>query len=315
MKAVHPPFFREVLPAVHLLSQLNFKKSLSALISDWVIVASTTTFALQTSSLLIDIISIFIIASRQHALFILMHEGAHQRLSKNSTLNEFLSDFFAAYPLFIKTNGYRLNHLAHHKYLNTDSDPDWVRKGKSPDWTFPKEKEKFGWLLFRNLVGFGIIEMFMTVIVLSDIRFTDFLKNIRKTYLTHLLRLSYYSILALTVTGFDLWIEFVCFWLVPYFVLLPLFNRVRSIAEHFGLKNEHSLNQSRNVRGSRLQNFFFGPHQVNFHLDHHLFPSVPFYNLPELNKVLQTHKSYREQGHFTTQYVGKNSVVSEVTKP
>jgi fatty acid desaturase len=29
-----------------------------------------------------------------------------------------------------------------------------------------------------------------------------------------------------------------------------------------------------------------GPHGINYHLEHHLYPSVPFFNLPALSRQL-----------------------------
>jgi fatty acid desaturase len=33
--------------------------------------------------------------------------------------------------------------------------------------------------------------------------------------------------------------------------------------------------------------FFFAPKQVNYHLEHHLYPSIPFYYLPRVHAVLR----------------------------
>jgi fatty acid desaturase len=28
------------------------------------------------------------------------------------------------------------------------------------------------------------------------------------------------------------------------------------------------------------------PHEVNYHIEHHLYPSIPFYNLPHCHRAL-----------------------------
>ena len=30
------------------------------------------------------------------------------------------------------------------------------------------------------------------------------------------------------------------------------------------------------------------PHKVNYHIEHHLYPSVPFYNLPECHREMKS---------------------------
>ena len=47
------------------------------------------------------------------------------------------------------------------------------------------------------------------------------------------------------------------------------------------------LTSSRNVVPSRLERLLFGLHDSYLHLDHHLYPRVPFYNLLLLHDVLR----------------------------
>jgi fatty acid desaturase len=50
------------------------------------------------------------------------------------------------------------------------------------------------------------------------------------------------------------------------------------------------------------------------HLDHHLFPYVPWYRLPELHRRLLADKEYQAHAHLNTGYmVGRKSVMADVT--
>jgi fatty acid desaturase len=54
----------------------------------------------------------------------------------------------------------------------------------------------------------------------------------------------------------------------------------------------HPLTQTRTVTSNRVLSFF--NLNLNYHIEHHLFPSMPWYNLPKLHALLQD--EYREAG-------------------
>ena len=53
-----------------------------------------------------------------------------------------------------------------------------------------------------------------------------------------------------------------------------------------------------------LERIFLAPKNVNYHIEHHFFPSVPFYRLPELHAILMSKPGYREGAHVTHTYWG-----------
>jgi fatty acid desaturase len=54
---------------------------------------------------------------------------------------------------------------------------------------------------------------------------------------------------------------------------------------------------------SFLERIFLAPNNVNYHLEHHLYPSVPFFQLPRLHALLCAKPEFR-QAHMTRGYVG-----------
>ena len=77
-------------------------------------------------SLITFLISSLIIGTRQFALVILMHDGAHNLISKNKKINDFISQWLCAFPMMTETDTYRTYHLKHHKHTETDLDPDKI---------------------------------------------------------------------------------------------------------------------------------------------------------------------------------------------
>ena len=73
-------------------------------------------------------------------------------------------------------------------------------------------------------------------------------------------------------------------WLIPG-VLVGYISAVRALAQHALTMPGDPLTASRSVRSNRFVAFLLL--NENFHLEHHLFPEVPSYNLPRLRELLR----------------------------
>jgi fatty acid desaturase len=82
-------------------------------------------------------------------------------------------------------------------------------------------------------------------------------------------------------------------WVYPMCVA-ALLGSVRGWAEHMMTCAGHPLTQTRTVTSNALVSFFMC--NLNYHLEHHLFPAIPWYNLPRLHALLQ--EDYRRAGSF-----------------
>jgi len=79
--------------------------------------------------------SAIFVGAGQHHLGVLGHEGSHRTLFRNRWLNEQASDWLCMYPLFTTTYMYRLQHLAHHQFVNDpDRDPNVVQMRATDTW-------------------------------------------------------------------------------------------------------------------------------------------------------------------------------------
>ncbi|MGL6096979.1 MAG: fatty acid desaturase family protein [Fimbriiglobus sp.] len=96
------------------------------------------------------VISIVLVGAGQHQLSGLAHEGVHHILFRNRYLNDLASDLLTMFPVFGATHLYRLQHLAHHQFVNDpDRDPDVSQLIASGHWqNFPLAAREF----VRNLV-------------------------------------------------------------------------------------------------------------------------------------------------------------------
>ncbi len=101
----------------------------------------------------IGAVAIVLIAAGQHHLGVLGHEGSHRTLFRNRLLNEVASDWLCMFPIFTTTYMYRLQHLAHHQFVNDpDRDPNVVQMRATDTW--PN-----GPLSARGLIGY-VLKLF-----------------------------------------------------------------------------------------------------------------------------------------------------------
>jgi fatty acid desaturase len=97
--------------------------------------------------ILVSVPAIVLIGAGQHRLITLGHEASHYMLFRNRWLNELASDCLCMFPLFSVTHNYRLQHLAHHQYVNDpERDPDLAFMRESGhEHHFPMPRLRFWW--------------------------------------------------------------------------------------------------------------------------------------------------------------------------
>ena len=90
--------------------------------------------------------------------------------------------------------------------------------------------------------------------------------------------------------------------------------RLRTIGEHLAIPNKTELDASRHTEGSLIERLSIAPLNINYHVEHHLFPSVPFYNLPKLYEVLKHNKNFQEHILFNKTYLGfkENELLGQI---
>src|SRR6516225_5469490 len=101
----------------------------------------------------VTIAAIVLVGAGQHQLTGLAHEAAHHILFKSRFLNDLASDWLCMFPLYSSTQHYRLQHLAHHQFVNDPlRDPDISQLQTSGHWlNFPLGKGVFLKTLLKQL--------------------------------------------------------------------------------------------------------------------------------------------------------------------
>ncbi len=271
-----------------------------AMVIDWAVIAAAIYLGIRFWNPLVYFLAVLVIGARQHALAILMHDATHFRFLKNRKMNDAITNFFTMYPLFTSIEKYRHNHLAHHNHLNTDHDPDWVAKLTKREFEFPKTKQAFMWTLVTYMTlyqGFLDAAWFFK-------RFGPGKKKKGQGDENKPLKTVFFIVLIAGLTLVGGWKYYLLFWVIPYLTSFFMFQYIRSVAEHYGeLSYDNLLTSTRTVKTNWIERFLIAPHNVGYHLEHHLYPGVPFYHLPKLHQTLMTDDFYNKEAHVTQGYM------------
>ena len=83
-------------------------------------------------------------------------------------------------------------------------------------------------------------------------------------------------------------IVYVAFWFVPQLTVWRVMNRLRSIAEHGGLRADDDRRiATHSVVQHPIARFYLVPYNIGFHLAHHVDAGVPFRHLPKYHAMLR----------------------------
>ncbi|MFQ3207199.1 MAG: fatty acid desaturase [Glaciecola sp.] len=258
------------------------------------------------------LLSIILLANRQLGIAILMHDAAHHLLFKNKRLNNLIGQILCGAPVIAGLHDYRTYHLKHHKDAGTQNDPDY------PNYkNYPVTHTSFLRKIARDLSGItGIKNLWALLLMNAGTLSYDFVYKNKEPKQA----LSFAKVLINLVKG--LWLPILCnlmlwsilfslgyaylyvLWVAAYFTFYQLFLRIRNAAEHGAvpdLLNTEPRKHARTTAASWWERLTVAPNYVNFHLEHHLRPSVPCYRLKAFHQYLVT-KGYYNDTHIAQGY-------------
>lgn len=247
--------------------------------------------------MLMCITALVILAGRQLALAILMHDASHSSLFKTRWFNDHLVDWLCAKPIWNDLHKYRPYHVRHHAKTSTEDDPDLSLVAG-----FPTTRASITRKFMRDIVGItgfkfvlGRIMMDLGLIewtVANDVKKIPQQGRPWQDYPLTFIKNSYGAILTnaaiLGVLGAAGHPKLYGLWMLAYVTPFPLLIRIRSMAEHAGMeKSASALTHTRTTRAGWIARALVAPIRVNFHMEHHLMASVPYFRLPKMHQMLR----------------------------
>jgi fatty acid desaturase len=104
----------------------------------------------------------------------------------------------------------------------------------------------------------------------------------------------FYAAVAVALTLAGAWRGFALYWLVPFCTWHIAVQYIRLVCEHSAVRSEdEDYRVTRTTIPTFLETLFVLPKNVGYHLEHHWYPSVPFYNLPKFHERLMREARYR----------------------
>jgi len=286
--------FRKALPKelVQDLSRVLPLRSAWSVLQEVLVLAALIAIALSWWTPWVVLPCIILIGTRQHALFVLAHESAHYRLFERRWLNDAVGRVCATVQgLSMRT--YRVIHRLHHNNLYTELDPDTALHGG-----YPRGKIYLVKKLAKDLTGFTAWKTYayflggapalntqtnVAIRPLDDTsaKLREEARSDRNTVIAvHLILLVFFF-----STGHL--VEYLVLWILPLVTVVQAILRLRAIAEHGATTDFSSpLTAARTNLVPSWLGWLLFPHNVNYHIEHHLYASVPQYNLPALHREL-----------------------------
>lgn len=221
----------------------------------------------------------------------IIHSSDHGGLFNDTAMNAAFGNFASSFLGYARA-GHQLSHQQHHIHLNTERDSDRI-------WGRPDESvAEMRALMLKDLTMVTALQ-----------RLLQYSQTDRKTYevspwkklsiafvlqaarsmwlvaITQLALLAYYS--ATIGPAYYFLVYF-----LPIVTLYPAQIRMRTAVEHafdegYVPANLDAVWVTRSTDANVIERFLFAPLDIPYHFEHHLLPSVPYYNLSKLRRILE----------------------------
>lgn len=263
------------------LSRLSPAKPLLDAARLWLQILTAWGLAAALHTWWICLVAAVFVGNRYYSLYIIGHDGLHRRLHDRRVLNDLCNDLLVLAPLGVVTRLNRRNHMTHHVTLHCERDPDAFKYQSRDRMT----QLQYLW----SLTGVPYV-----VSAVSNV----FGKRRHASGDTehHTLRdliiilLWQALLLALLSRLFGWWGYFLMWW-APVYVFTFAADLARVFCEHSVPGTRRIALHERLVtfEANPLELALFAPMNMNHHAAHHLWPAIPYYNLPRATQRMRAH--------------------------
>ena len=283
-------------------------QGLRMLMVNWGLIAGSFAIVMAWPGVTSVALALVVLGGRHLGIGILMHECAHRSLTESRTLNEWIGQWLCAAPAFADLGVYRAYHMTHHVKTGTPEDPDL------PNYAgYPVGRASMARKFMRDLLGLTGLKAAATLAVLyahaepAKLKFgyaykkmdssadsatgaKDEVQPVGVRYFIwnarRILVVQGLAFIGLWSIGHPLaYLLWPASWLTTYM----LFARIRNAAEHGGLPGTMTTDiwhNTRTVQACWWERLTVAPNYVNFHVEHHVLPTIPSYQLGRLHRLL-----------------------------
>jgi len=292
---------RQSIPTEYVQQWLKIqpKRAYRDLALDWLAIVASLVLAAVVPTVWTYLLAFLVVGTSQYKLFILAHDAIHGALHPNRRINDNLARWLVYGPLFMALEDARRSHNDHHRYMGTPDDPDRYLH------TFAAKNSPFQFLLYcSGLATFGKTVLKVTpfgkLLAAQNKTSTGRLKRPNDPKISRALD-DYFKqripvlvwqpllILVFLLSPLSLW-SYLILWIAPIYFLVFVTDEIRAFCDHAVL-----LYPDETGDPDRLISFrppwweaqIFSPHHMNYHAEHHLWPSMPHYNLSKAHRLVR----------------------------
>jgi fatty acid desaturase len=226
-------------------------------------------------------------------LFTLEHEATHKTPFASPWVNEWAGRV-AGCLLVLPFEWFRYFHLAHHRWTNIE--------GKDPELSAEKPGTWSAWVWYVSGMPYWGSELRLMTALVAGRAEGEYLPQGAKGRIIREARWMAvgYVVAALTVIWSPvlLWV-----WVVPVLLGQPCL-RLYLLAEHGDCPRVANMFQNtRTTFTNRVVRFLAW--NMPYHVEHHVYPAVPFHRLPELHGLMREKLQVTADGYavFTRDYL------------
>ena len=256
----------------------------------WLVVFGAMAMFIIWPNALTFILAFLLIGSRQHGMSILMHDAAHGILFKTKFLNEFVGKYLLGAPYGGDLASCRKYHLKHHRFTQSELDPDLPLSKK-----YPVSKASLRRKLIRDITGMTFLRIRLATLKMKDGETIDIegADAFQKTSPWPYLATNAIIFAGLAALGY--WWVYIALWLLPLWTWFFVVLRLRNITEHaITSYDDNPLTHARTTYTNIFEKIFFGPYWVNYHVEHHVYMFVPCYRLKALHNAMKNYHGKME---------------------
>lgn len=283
----HLELRRSLLPAARIreLSRVRPARVARDLAGSWGLIIAAWIAAAQLGGPVAAALAAVVVGNRFYALFIIGHDGLHRRLHPDQRRSDLVADLFVMAPIGAITRHNNRNHLLHHQHLATGADPDRFKHGS---YNKRSRLQLLGYVTSITSVGTSVAHIFN-----RGGAALPKAKRPRRTPRDLALLAGTQLALLVALASLFGWWGYVAMWWAPVFLFTFLADNLRTFAEHGQAASDAEADTRRLItnRPRWLERQLLSPMHMNFHAAHHLWPSIPYYNLPIADAELRRHPS------------------------
>jgi fatty acid desaturase len=218
-----------------------------------------------------------------YSLYTVVHEALHSNISSRTKSLRWLdtvAGVIACVPLWLHYHQHKRQHMQHHAHTNEETDPDIYAKGSFLVWVFLRAPA-------------ALLSYFNPVQQYWDCkRF----QCMRRDYVYTSLSFSAYAAIVIGLIAAGYGREVLFLWFVPWWIGQTVMLTFFTWTPH----HDHSeTGRYRNTRVSLFPGANFLLQGQNYHLIHHMIPSIPYYRykstFDEMRPILEQ-KGVRIEG-------------------